>query len=134
MGSLYEWKDSYSVKVNQIDQQHKTLFSLINDLHSAMKLGKAGDVVAKTLEGLISYTKTHFRDEEAMLSKAKYPLLPQHKAIHDGFIAKIVELQQKSKSGNLSLSIEMLQFLGEWIKNHILQTDRQYSAFLSAKA
>jgi len=133
MGMLYEWRDSYSVNINKIDQQHKKLFSLINDLHEAMKRGKAKDVIAATLAGLVDYTKTHFLEEESLLAKANYAQLPQHKAIHDGFVSKIAEFQGKHKSGNIALSIETLQFLGDWIKNHILQTDKQYSAFLAAK-
>jgi hemerythrin-like metal-binding protein len=68
-----------------------------------------------------------------MLAKAKYPELPQHKVIHDGFVAKAAELQRKYKAGSLVLSIETLNFLGSWIRDHILVMDRKYSAYLAPK-
>jgi hemerythrin len=133
MPSPYQWNDSYSVNVRVIDQQHQTLFSMISELHDAMLAKKANGVIEKVLNGLVNYTKTHFRDEEGMLAKAKYPELPQHKAIHDGFVAKAAELQQKYKAGSLVLSIETLNFLGSWIRDHILVMDRKYSAYLAPK-
>ena len=133
MPSPYQWNDSYSVNVRAIDQQHKALFSLITELHDAMLASKASQVMGKILNGLVNYTKTHFRDEEMMLAKVKYPELNRHKAIHDGFIAKASEFQTKLKAGNLALSIETLHFLGDWIKNHILVMDKNYSAYLADK-
>jgi hemerythrin len=133
MPSPYQWNDSYSVNVRVIDQQHQTLFSMISELHDAMLAKKANGVIEKVLTGLVNYTKTHFRDEEGMLAKAKYPELPQHKVIHDGFVAKAAELQRKYKAGSLVLSIETLNFLGSWIRDHILVMDRKYSAYLAPK-
>jgi hemerythrin-like metal-binding protein len=133
MASPYQWNDSYSVNIRIIDQQHQTLFSLINELHDAMLAKKANVVIEKVLAGLVTYTKTHFRDEEAMLAKAKYPELVQHKAIHDGFVAKAADLQQKHKAGSLVLSIETLSFLGSWIRDHILVMDKKYSVYLANK-
>jgi hemerythrin len=133
MASPYQWNDTYSVKIKEVDQQHKMLFSMVNELHESMLAGKANNVMEKVLTGLVNYTKTHFRDEESFLAKAGYPELPRHKAIHEGFVAKAVEFQEKLKSGSFVLSIETLRFLGDWIKNHILVMDQQYSSFLAQK-
>ena len=133
MASPFTWNDTYSVKINAIDLQHKKLFSLIDELHNAMMTGKASDIMGKTLAGLVDYTKTHFKDEEAMLTKVKYPDIVKHKGIHDELVKKATEFEQKFKSGKLTISIEILQFLGDWIKNHIMNKDQQYATFIASK-
>jgi len=57
----------------------------------------------------------------------------QHQASHDGFVAKAAELQQKFKTGNLTLSVDTLTYPGDWVKKHILETDKNMGAFLHAQ-
>ena len=45
--ALITWNDTLSVNVEEIDQQHRTLIAMINELNEAMKLGKGKDVLGK---------------------------------------------------------------------------------------
>ena len=64
--ALMVWDNSFSVNVKEIDAQHQKLIALINDLHDAMKTGKAKDVLGKILSDLTDYTVYHFGNEERL--------------------------------------------------------------------
>lgn len=129
---LVTWDASYSVNVAKCDEDHEKLFSLLNDLHGAMKAGKGWEVIQQVVKDLADYTRYHFSQEEMLLSKANYPDLIPHKAQHSIFVKKVEEFQSAVKAGDLSQPIEVTEFLKDWLVNHIKQTDRQYSAHLNA--
>jgi hemerythrin len=131
--ALINWTDVLSTKVPSIDDQHKKLVNLINQLHDAMREGRGKEVLGKTLDELISYTKYHFGYEEDLMRKAEYSALTAHKAEHELLVGKVLDLQEKYKSGNLSITIETLTFLKDWLNHHIMKEDKQYSTALLAK-
>lgn len=131
--ALFDWKDSFSVAVPKYDSQHKVLIDLINKLHQAMSEGKGKDVLEKTLLDLINYTKTHFADEEAEFKKHSYPEFALHKMEHEKLTMDVLKYYDNFKDGKGGLTIEMLNFLKNWLQNHIMGTDKKYSQFLLSK-
>ena len=127
------WTDNLSVKIAAIDAQHRKLIDLINELNDAMSQGKGKDVLGRVLTSLIDYTKTHFAEEERLMSLHKYPGYAEHKAAHDSLTAQVIEISEKFKSGQIGLTIPVSDFLKEWLTDHILHTDKEYSAFLISK-
>jgi hemerythrin len=130
---LIKWDDSLSVNVAKIDQQHQKLILMINDLHGAMKLGKGKDVLGEIVNGLISYTTIHFKTEEDYFIHFGYPQTDSHKKEHIVFVQKVAEFKDGFEKGKLSLSIEVLNFLSDWLQNHIKGTDKKYSQFFNEK-
>ncbi|MFA4860696.1 MAG: bacteriohemerythrin [Methanoregula sp.] len=122
------WNDELSVKVKEIDDQHKKLIGLINCLHDAMKGGQGKQVMESTLQELASYTVYHFQAEEKYMQKFSYPGYHAHKLKHDAFVKKVSDFQKDFEAGRLGLSLELMNFLKEWVTTHIMDTDRQYSA------
>jgi hemerythrin len=127
------WDPSYSVNVQRCDEQHQKLFSLINALHDAMRVGRGRSVVAPIVQDLAQYTQTHFQAEEALLQQTNYPNLPTHLAEHKKFIAQVEKFQQDIDAGMTGNSIAIAEFLKNWLTTHIRQTDRQYGPHLNAK-
>lgn len=131
--ALFNWTEDYSVKVNGLDNQHKKLVDLINDLHSAMKEGKSKEVLGRIINELISYTKFHFTAEENLMLQNKYPEYAKHKEEHEAFTKKVMEFEEKFSRGSVVLSQEIIIFLKDWLINHIQGTDKNYSPYLSNK-
>jgi hemerythrin len=127
----FTWNDSYSVNVKIIDEQHKKLFALVNQLHAAMSAGKGKEMIDTVLNEMVDYTRTHFTTEEKLLEKYHYPKLAEQKQEHALFVQKVSEMQQKMQSGSLSLSIEAITFLKDWLNHHISGSDKEYSKFLT---
>jgi hemerythrin len=129
---LIAWDNKYSVKVAKMDDEHKKLIGYINQLHDAMLSGKTQQEIAKVLDGLFDYTKTHFADEEKLMQTNQYPGYIAQKVQHDAFIKKAKEFKDSADKGK-SVSIELSQFLKDWLINHIQKMDAQYGDFFNKK-
>lgn len=131
--ALFVWNDSYSVKVKELDSQHKMLIDTLNELHEAMMNREAKEVIGGILKGLADYVGVHFSYEENLMQKHGYPSLDEHKKAHQAFVQKVVEFKKKFDGGHLMLSMEVMNFLKDWLKNHIKGTDQKYSEFFKQK-
>ena len=125
------WLPIYSVNLPPIDAQHKRLFDLVNRLHDEIVVKKSSpEVVGDVLDELIQYTKTHFELEERFLASMQYPEIARHKAKHEALTSRLLNLQQDFAAGKVTVAAELMSFMRHWLTNHILKTDKQYSAFL----
>ena len=130
---LIKWNDSFSVNIVEIDQQHQKLVSLINDLNQAMLQGMGKAALTNILNELVSYTVNHFGTEEKYFAQFKYPDSDSHKKEHLAFVEKVAAFKKDFDSGRLGLSIEVMQFLSDWLQNHIKGTDKKYGPYFNAK-
>lgn len=128
-----DWNESYSVGIAEFDSQHKKLVDIINELHDAMKVGKGSTVVGTILKEMVKYTITHFSYEEKILDLHKYPKLAGQKAEHAYYVEKINAFVKEYESGIAMMSIDVSQFLKDWLMKHIMGTDRDYSEYLNSK-
>ncbi|MFZ5799128.1 MAG: hemerythrin [Desulfobulbus sp.] len=131
--ALIQWNDSLSVNIAEIDQQHRKLISLINDLNEAMSKGQGRTVVGKIIQGLTEYTKSHFALEERYFVAFNYPETSRHKKEHAEFIAKVSEFRDEYEKGRLALSIDVMNYLSDWLRHHIKGVDKKYSAFFNER-
>ena len=130
---LMEWSNALSVKVDDIDNQHKRLVDLVNQLHDAMLQGKGREAMGKVLGGLIDYTKTHFAFEERLMTTHSYPASALHKAEHDDLTKKVLDLQSQYLLGKMTITLDVMRFLQDWLSTHIQKVDRQFGIFLNGK-
>jgi hemerythrin len=120
------------VNVPTIDEQHKVLVGIINDLHDAMASGKGRVVINDVLLRLIDYTKMHFSTEEKLMTQYKYPGQAAHEKQHIELTSQVGQLYTKVLAGNISVTIETMNFLKDWLSHHILETDKKLGEYLSA--
>jgi len=130
--ALLTWNASYSVGVKTLDSQHTVLFGILNDLHDAMMKGQAQSITGTLLKKLVSYTQEHFSAEEAMLTKTNYPGLAEHKIKHNNLIKQVQEYVTQYEQGGGSLNIQLLNFLRDWLTNHIQKVDHEYTPWLNS--
>jgi hemerythrin len=131
--ALMTWSSAISVNVKQFDEQHKKLIDLINQLHDAMKSGMASALLGDIFQSLISYTATHFADEEKVLKAQGYPDFIKHKSEHEKFVQQVLELQKKYQSGSPMVTVTVMSFLKDWLVKHIQGEDKKYGVFLNKK-
>jgi hemerythrin len=125
---LIEWSDSLSVDVTEIDQQHKKLIGMINDLHEAMLQRKGAGVLASLLDGMAAYADDHFKVEERYFDRFGYPDAPDHRKKHADFIAKVDDFKSKFAANEVGMTVEVMSFLSSWLQNHIKGEDKKYSS------
>jgi|UniRef100_UPI002625BC33 hemerythrin-like metal-binding protein len=127
------WNANLSVRVREFDDQHKKLLSLISDLYNRMEEGSGNDILGETLMKLIDYTEYHFGMEEKNFHLYNYPYKGEHIDQHNALVAKAKELHRGIERNEGVLSIEVLDFLQNWVVNHINKTDKMYTEFFSHK-
>lgn len=130
VSDLMRWDSSLQLGISLLDDQHKQLVNMINDLHRAMKLRQTMAVTGGILERLVSYTVMHFGDEEKLFQKHGYPDGDQHKKVHQDLVAKVMEFKTKVERGDGTISMELMDFLKDWLVGHIKGTDKKYVPFL----
>jgi hemerythrin len=131
--NLINWADNLSVNIRAIDEEHKKLVSMINELHSSMGSGKGRETIGKILTGLVDYTKTHFSTEERLMEKYAYTGYMNHKAQHDALTKQVIDLHTKFQEGKAMVTVEVMNFLKEWLTKHIQDSDKKYGPFLNGK-
>lgn len=132
--ALIIWKEAYSVNIAEIDNQHKKLIELINNLHDAMITGKAKEEMSKILSGLVDYTLYHFATEEKIFDQYDFPGSKAHKKQHSDLIEQVAALQKKHEDGERVLTIDVMNFLRDWLNDHIMGSDKKgYGPYLNSK-
>ena len=132
--ALMTWTDKLSVGVAAIDDDHKKLVGMVNELYDAMQAGHGKDSLGHILDGLVQYTRFHFAREERFFAQTSYPDAIAHKHEHDALTRQVLGVQQKYESGlTTTLSLDVLHFLKEWLIKHIQGSDQKYRPHLNAK-
>lgn len=129
--ALLTWNISYSVGVKALDSQHTALFDILNDLHGAMMKGQAQTMTGPLLRKLVEYTRTHFSAEEQMLAASKYPGLANHCTLHRDLMKQVEDYSARFERGEITLNLQLLNFLRDWLTNHIQKVDHDYGAWLN---
>lgn len=124
---LFEWKPLFSVGIGSIDSQHQKLIGYMNQFYDAVQKGNAAEA-KMCLGNLLRYTTTHFTEEEAMMQRAKFPGLEEHKGMHRqllelaGKLAKTYETDPTTQNAD-----RMASYLKTWLTNHIMGMDKKYT-------
>lgn len=129
--AVIEWSDSLSVNVKTIDDQHKKLVEMLNNLHDAFIGNHGQDAQKAIVVGMVGYAATHFATEEKYMTQFNYPDYPAHKKEHDDFTAKAIDLKTRVENGSVVMTLDVINFLRDWLKNHISGTDKKYSKFFN---
>lgn len=123
--SLIKWREEFCINITAIDIQHKTLVDIINRYHTSLSLKKDKEVMGGILEELIDYTHYHFRDEEKIMRDMEYSGFDDHRRKHNDLEAGALEYYRKFKDDEIIDPNEFMNFLKDWLVNHMLTEDRK---------
>lgn len=126
---MITWKEDFLVGIDEIDEQHKKLFAIANRAYELLKNDfyvDKYDRIVTIIEELKDYAVFHFKFEEDYMKKTNYKKLFTQKIQHDSFVKKINEIDLREIDSNQDQSLtELLDFIVNWIGNHILVMDKQ---------
>jgi hemerythrin len=131
-----EWRESLSIGVAEIDNQHKQLLSHFDQLLKACEAGKGLEELRRILAFLDEYVVKHFSDEEGMQRKDNFPGYEANKHEHEAFIVKLTFLKEEISTEGAALHhlMETNNLLLKWLIHHISTVDAQYGKFLKTLA
>jgi hemerythrin len=129
---LVEWDDRYAIGIPLIDDQHKELVNLTNNLYAGCL---AGDEAARgyfmeTIHSVVDYVKYHFSAEERILENVRYPGLVEHKRAHEGFVKQLFDDVKSFEGGKKFVPNVFVRFLRDWILTHIAVEDKKYAEYI----
>lgn len=125
---LVNWNETYSVGYELIDRQHMILVDMINDLYGAFKQGVANEIIQDILTKMIQYTDFHFKTEERFFDTYNYFDAAKHIAEHNSFVEKVITFSDDFNNGSVTISYDVMNFLRDWLINHIQESDKQFGA------
>lgn len=123
---LFQWEDRYQLNVTSMDDEHKQLIFLMNDLYSKYTSKVSADEQGVALKKLAEFAVKHFEDEEAYMKKVNFPGLETHCVIHKSLLAKVTEFVNEFESKKV-ISNELFNFLKTWLAAHIIGIDMKYA-------
>ena len=126
------WQQEYSVGVQELDEQHRGLLSIINTVITEQQESYRAAQFSAALGSLIHYAYTHFATEERYLIAAHFPDLEKHILQHIDFIIKTLGLALRVGDGDDAVRLELLAYLKEWYSSHVLGIDRAYIPYVAA--
>jgi len=128
-----KWNDNLSVGIDEIDEEHKKLLGMINQLQTAAHYHTDDTLVESTLNDLIDYTKYHFSREEELLQKHNYPDYDDHKKQHEAMVEQVTKFIDEYRVDKTRTIENVVLYLKTWLINHIKGSDQRYAGFLKNK-
>lgn len=130
--AFMEWESEMSVGVPEIDEDHRVLISVINELAEIQGREDRVSQLLGCFSHLKSYAEFHFSREEAMMRTAGFLALDGHQAEHRAFEAKMTELSETlegddGKAAAATVNEKLLSYLKNWLQHHILVVDKAYA-------
>ncbi len=122
----FEWLEKYSVGVKQIDEHHKKIIAVTNDLAEAIRAGVGGEAIDNVVQELLNYVKFHFAYEQEYFDKLEYPDSQKHKLEHLEFTKKVISIYQNYAKGQGLLASDLLRFICDWLQSHFMGTDQEF--------
>jgi len=120
------FKEEHSVGVKEIDDQHKQFIAILNELADAIDNNKTKETLAHIFDELGSYAEFHFATEEKYFDMFSYDGAEEHKAKHQELKEKIADLKSKMADNQVSLSFELIDFMEDWLIDHLANMDQKY--------
>lgn len=130
---LIEWSDDLSVNIKEIDEQHKQLLEMVNEFDKAIEGGKEEEIINKTLDSLVDFVSDHFKKEEELLEKYKFPGFEDHRDQHNRFIEDLFSIYKRFKEGEKDVPTRVAFFFGDLLIKHLLEEDKKYGEYLKSK-
>ncbi|MFY9855946.1 MAG: bacteriohemerythrin [Terracidiphilus sp.] len=127
------WTGGMSVDVKLLDNDHKKLAILINDLHDGVMTGSARERLERIFDEIVAYSHIHFDHEELLLDEAGYGGAQAHKQEHGHKIQQVLVMRERFRSGaTFADDQEVLNQLKDWLVNHIQHSDQEFVPHLKA--
>lgn len=130
---LVTWTEDLSVGIGTLDDDHKAIFAMLNQLHDGVHRGSPRENLEAAIEELVQCTMVHFDREEEYFERTSFPGAEAHRAEHEGFRRRIYSLQRRIESSSSTETLmEIFPPLKAWLTGHVSGSDQLYRSHLTA--
>ncbi|MCL2759968.1 MAG: bacteriohemerythrin [Treponema sp.] len=135
-GDLITWSEKFSCGIKLIDDQHKELVELVNEMfnHVTGNDLQEKNYFNRVINDAVAYVKTHFATEEKLMLATKFDGYAEHKKEHDTFVLAVVENIKDYEAGKRLTLSTFTRFLKDWVLSHIALMDKKYFEYFKKVA
>lgn len=127
--SMFEWKSRYHIGVDVVDEEHRTLFQMLNEVAEDIAVGKKDEQrLSAMIDDIVTYAKKHFSDEEAIMAESGVDArhVKRQKMEHHSFLYDIDKMRTEYANDETQERLmQLVQFFTSWLVFHTLRTDQQ---------
>ena len=129
---LITWSDKLSCGIKIIDDQHKVLVNLVNEMfqNSTGNSVQEHNYFNLVIQEAVKYVKIHFASEEKIMNAVKFHGYADHKKEHESFVLEVVKNIKDFQEGKRLTLFSFTRFLKDWILSHIAVMDKQYFEYV----
>ena len=125
-----KWYKKYELGIEELDEHHRHLVDLLNMAYDGLTRGAERDELGSILDELVQYSKYHFAAEEHGMEVHKFPDPSHHIQEHQRFSVMIEGFIKDFYDGRADMSVQLVQFLYNWLMHHILSIDAEYGRYV----
>lgn len=128
---LIKWVSTFSCGIQMVDDQHKELVKLINDMfnHVSGNEQEEREYFKSIVHKMLDYVKLHFQTEEKLMLLTKFPGYREHKEAHDSFALHTISVIKNYTGNNRLTLLDITKFLKDWVLSHIAIMDMEYFVY-----
>ncbi len=130
---IIEWSSALELGIDSVDEQHAKLVSLLNEAYDATVSLSGQEEILNILKRMNEYTKFHFSSEEELMKESGYPDLKSHMVKHLAFVEYVEKTMKRFEMEDFISSVELITYLFDWLKEHILGADKKFSEYYADK-
>lgn len=124
------WKEYYALGIDEIDEDHKQLLSIMKSLSNAAKKGDLRECDLLS-DQLLEAAKKHFKTEEEFLERVKFPRLEDHKAYHQTLLVQAQDVKDICSGKNVQKSLEeCIDSMEGFLINDIIMGDLDFKSYV----
>ncbi|MCF8241038.1 MAG: bacteriohemerythrin [Melioribacteraceae bacterium] len=127
--TFIEWTENESVRIKEIDVQHKNIADIINRLYFTIGTNRTNEAISLMKE-LMEELEVHFETEERLMKEKKYVNFFSHKMEHDRLLKKVYDFYDQMTGSKVMLNLEFAKSLKNWFFNHIELNDKKCGEYL----
>jgi hemerythrin len=130
--ALLRWGRDYTLGIGEMDRQHEVLVIILDDLYTHIYLRKNREDLKRILDRLSRHVKSHFANEERYFDLFRYDNSAAHKKEHIDLLEKTADFNRRFNEGKDEITEALLDFLEDWMLDHVDRMDRKYVACFRA--
>jgi len=121
-----QWKEKYSVGIQEIDDQHKYFIGLLNELYNAIVSNQGREELSALFQKVADYAEKHFAAEEKYFDEFNYDGAAEHKLEHEKMRAEIKKIKSQAGGNEIDFYGNIVYFLKDWLDDHLEKMDQKY--------
>jgi hemerythrin len=121
--SVLQWREEFSLGVEQVDHEHRELIELIRTLQLNLQEGADTSEIVDVLGEIFAQISAHFALEEKMMRDTHYDAYADHKEDHETLLDDLRDIMDEVEDDGVLDEARLTDDLDRWFSDHFKTHD-----------